>query len=65
STDVLPQADIFESAGPSVGADKGKAPMPDLEIPAEFLAEDLAQADVPLVSEQRAKELDELMLRMT
>ncbi|GJY11226.1 hypothetical protein Tco_0379411 [Tanacetum coccineum] len=63
--------------------------MPDLEIPAEFLAEDaqarqrleeeqasarlvqqlqaedLAQADVPLVSEQRAKELDELLLRMT
>ncbi|GJW15610.1 hypothetical protein Tco_0019743 [Tanacetum coccineum] len=89
STDVLPQADISESAGPSVGADKGKAPMPDLEIPAEFLAEDaqarqrleeeqasarlvqqlqaedLAQADVPIVSEQRAKELDELMLRMT
>ncbi|GJW49730.1 hypothetical protein Tco_0091081 [Tanacetum coccineum] len=88
STDVLPQADISESAGPSVGADKGKAPMPDLEIPAEFLAEDaqarqrleeeqasarlvqqlqaedLAQADVPLVSEQRAKELDELLLRM-
>ncbi|GJS52470.1 hypothetical protein Tco_0625832 [Tanacetum coccineum] len=89
STDVLPQAEISESAGPSVGADKGKAPMPDLEIPAEFLAEDaqarkrleeeqasarlvqqlqaedLAQADVPIVSEQRAKELDELMLRMT
>ncbi|GKA85779.1 hypothetical protein Tco_0807433, partial [Tanacetum coccineum] len=89
STDVLPQADISESAGPSVGADKGKAPMPDLEIPAEFLAEDaqarqrleeeqasarlvqqlqaedLAQADVPIVSEQRATELDELMLRMT
>ncbi|GJV64034.1 putative ribonuclease H-like domain-containing protein [Tanacetum coccineum] len=86
---VLPHADISESAGPSVGADKGKAPMPDLEIPAEFLAEDaqarqrleeeqasarlvqqlqaedLAQADVPLVSEQRAKELDELLLRMT
>ncbi|GJW32503.1 hypothetical protein Tco_0052535 [Tanacetum coccineum] len=89
STDVLPHADISESAGPSVGADKGKAPMPDLEIPAEFLAEDaqarqrleeeqasarlvqqlqaedLPQADVPLVSEQRAKELDELLLRMT
>ncbi|GJX13828.1 putative ribonuclease H-like domain-containing protein [Tanacetum coccineum] len=89
STDVLPHADISESAGPSVGADKGKAPMPDLEIPAEFLAED-AQArqrleeeqasarlvqqlqlriwhrlDVPPVSEQRAKELDELLLRMT
>ncbi|GJW52782.1 hypothetical protein Tco_0096867 [Tanacetum coccineum] len=89
SSDVLPHADISESAGPSVGADKGKAPMPDLEIPAEFLAEDaqarqrleeeqasarlvqqlqaedLAQADVPPVSEQRAKELDELLLRMT
>ncbi|GJW98591.1 hypothetical protein Tco_0180399, partial [Tanacetum coccineum] len=89
STDVPSQADISASVGPSVGADKGKAPMPDLEIPAEFLAEDaqarqrleeeqasarlvqqlqaedLAQADVPLVSEQRAKELDELMLRMT
>ncbi|GJR57465.1 hypothetical protein Tco_1499627 [Tanacetum coccineum] len=89
STDVLPQADISESAGPSVGADKGKAPMPDLEIPAEFLAEDaqarqrleeeqaserlvqqlqteaLVQADLPPVSEERAKELDELMMRMT
>ncbi|GJY36751.1 putative ribonuclease H-like domain-containing protein, partial [Tanacetum coccineum] len=89
STDVLPPTDISKSAGPSAGADKGKAPMPDLEIPAEFLAEDaqarqrleeeqasarlvqqlqakdLAQADVPLVSEQRAKELDELLLRMT
>ncbi|GJU92992.1 hypothetical protein Tco_1317748 [Tanacetum coccineum] len=37
STDVLPHADISESAGPSVGTNKGKAPMPDLEIPAEFL----------------------------
>ncbi|GKG40467.1 hypothetical protein Tco_0467244, partial [Tanacetum coccineum] len=26
--------------GPSVAADKGKAPMPDLDIPAEFIAED-------------------------
>ncbi|GJR71806.1 putative ribonuclease H-like domain-containing protein [Tanacetum coccineum] len=31
---------ISEPAGPSIGADKGKAPMPDLDIPAEFLAED-------------------------
>ncbi|GJS33835.1 hypothetical protein Tco_0532217 [Tanacetum coccineum] len=31
----------------------------------QLQAEDLAQADVPIVSEQRAKELDELMLRMT
>ncbi|GJZ09892.1 hypothetical protein Tco_0544175 [Tanacetum coccineum] len=77
------------SAGPSVAADKGKAPMPDLDIPAEFLAEDaqarqrlaeeqaserlvqqlqaevLVQADLPHVSEERANELDELMMRMT
>ncbi|GKB06802.1 putative ribonuclease H-like domain-containing protein [Tanacetum coccineum] len=31
----------------------------------QLQAEDLAQADVPIVSEQRATELDELMLRMT
>ncbi|GJV07786.1 hypothetical protein Tco_1345442 [Tanacetum coccineum] len=64
-------------------------PMPDLDIPAEFLAEDaqarkcfeeeqaserlvqrlraedLAQEDLPNVSEERAKELDDLMMRMT
>ncbi|GJR09202.1 hypothetical protein Tco_0791854 [Tanacetum coccineum] len=56
STDVLPQADISESAGPSVGADKGKAPMPDLEIPAEFLAED-AQARQRLEEEQASERL--------
>ncbi|GKB33756.1 STRUBBELIG-receptor family 7-like protein isoform X1 [Tanacetum coccineum] len=79
----------YVSAGPSVAADTGKAPMPDLEIPAEFLtedaqarkrfeeeqaserlvqqlqAEDLVQADLPNVSEERAKELDDLMMRMT
>ncbi|GKF87037.1 hypothetical protein Tco_0257914 [Tanacetum coccineum] len=38
STDVLPQAAISESAGPSVGADKGKAPMPD-HIPIDVLFE--------------------------
>ncbi|GKB32043.1 hypothetical protein Tco_0871444 [Tanacetum coccineum] len=90
STDVLPQADISESAGPSVGADKGKAPMPDLEIPADIScaedaqarqrleeeqaserlvqrlrAEDLAKEDLPNVSAERAKELDDLMMRMT
>ncbi|GJW25088.1 hypothetical protein Tco_0038899 [Tanacetum coccineum] len=66
STDVLPQADISESAGPSVGADKGKAPMPDLEIPAEFLAED-AQARQRLEEEQATscKELDEPCSLMT
>ncbi|GKD62678.1 hypothetical protein Tco_1300187, partial [Tanacetum coccineum] len=31
----------------------------------QLQAEDLAQADVPIVFEQRAQELDELMLRMT
>ncbi|GJX79024.1 reverse transcriptase domain-containing protein [Tanacetum coccineum] len=49
-------ADISESAGPSVGADKGKAPMPDLEIPAEFLAED-AQARQRLEEEQASTRL--------
>ncbi|GJR36121.1 hypothetical protein Tco_1211805 [Tanacetum coccineum] len=89
SADGLPHTAVSESAGPSVAADKGKAPMPDLDIPAEFLAEDaqarkrfeeeqaserlvqqlqaadLAQEDLQIVSEQRAKELDELMMRMT
>ncbi|GKG59627.1 hypothetical protein Tco_0607255, partial [Tanacetum coccineum] len=45
------RTEITASAGPSVGADKGKAPMPDLEIPAEFLAED-AQARQCLEEEQ-------------
>ncbi|GJQ99640.1 hypothetical protein Tco_0522625 [Tanacetum coccineum] len=89
STPAFEQFQAHLSAGPSVAADKGKAPMPDLEIPAEFLAEDaqarkrfeeeqaserlvqqlqaeaLVQADLPHVSEERAKELDELMMRMT
>ncbi|GJR26274.1 hypothetical protein Tco_1102506 [Tanacetum coccineum] len=89
SADVLPQAAISESAGPSAAADKGKAPMPELDIPAEFLAEDaqarqrleeeqaserlvhrlraedLAKEDLPNVSEERAKELDDLMMHMT
>ncbi|GJX88086.1 hypothetical protein Tco_0340100 [Tanacetum coccineum] len=89
SADGLPHTAVSESAGPSVAADKGKAPMPDLDIPAEFLAEDaqarkrfeeeqaserlvqqlqaadLAQEDLPNVSEERAKELDDLMMRMT
>ncbi|GJU87935.1 hypothetical protein Tco_1300358 [Tanacetum coccineum] len=89
SADVLPHAAISESAGPSTAADKGKAPMLELDIPAEFLveyaqarqrleeeqaserlvqrlrAEDLAKEDLPNVSEERAKELDDLMMRMT
>ncbi|GJV78587.1 putative ribonuclease H-like domain-containing protein, partial [Tanacetum coccineum] len=89
SADVLSQAAASASAGPSGVADKGKAPMPDLDIPAEFVAEDaqarkrfeeeqaserlvqrlraedLAQEDLPNVSEERAKELDDLMMRMT
>nr|GFB86582.1 hypothetical protein [Tanacetum cinerariifolium] len=76
------------TAGPSVPADKGNAPMPDLDIPVEFFAkdaqarkrleeeqaskrlvqqlqdEDLAQEHLPNISEQRQKELDELMMRM-
>ncbi|GKB47343.1 hypothetical protein Tco_0898096 [Tanacetum coccineum] len=89
SAGVLPHTAVPEPAGPSVAADKGKSPMPDLDIPAEFLAEDaqarkcfeeeqaserlvqrlraedLAQEDLPNVSEERAKELDDLMMRMT
>ncbi|GJX19262.1 hypothetical protein Tco_0221939 [Tanacetum coccineum] len=89
SADVLSQAAVSASAGPSGVADKGKAPMPDLDIPAEFVAEDaqarqrleeeqaserlvqrlraedLAKEDLPNVSEERAKELDDLMMRMT
>ncbi|GKD92427.1 hypothetical protein Tco_1372264 [Tanacetum coccineum] len=40
SAGVLPPTAVTEPAGPSVAADKEKAPMPDLDIPAEFLAED-------------------------
>ncbi|GKA83594.1 hypothetical protein Tco_0805189 [Tanacetum coccineum] len=89
SAGVLPHTAVPEPAGPSVAADKGKVPMPDLDIPAKFLvedaqarkrfeeeqaserlvqrlrAEDLAQEDLPNVSEERAKELDDLMMRMT
>ncbi|GKA96513.1 hypothetical protein Tco_0818608, partial [Tanacetum coccineum] len=83
SPGVLPHTSVPEPAGLSVAADKGKAPMPDLDIPAEFIAEDaqarkrfeeeqaserlvqrlraedLAQEDLPNVSEERAKELDD------
>ncbi|GKC61784.1 hypothetical protein Tco_1089382, partial [Tanacetum coccineum] len=89
SADVLPQTAVSDSAGPSVVADKGKAPMPELDIPAKFLAEDaqarkcleeeqaserlvhrlraedLVQEDLPTVTAERAKELDDLMMRMT
>ncbi|GKG39336.1 hypothetical protein Tco_0463481, partial [Tanacetum coccineum] len=44
------------SAGPSVAADKGKAPVPDFEIPAEFLAED-AQARKRFEEEQASERL--------
>ncbi|GJW05826.1 hypothetical protein Tco_1568249 [Tanacetum coccineum] len=69
SADGLPHTAVSESAGPSVAADKGKAPMPDLDILAEFLTED-AQARKRFEEEQaserlRAKELDDLMMRMT
>ncbi|GJU72807.1 hypothetical protein Tco_1264212 [Tanacetum coccineum] len=47
----VPSRPVTEPAGPSVAADKGKAPMPDLDIPAEFLAED-AQARQRLEEEQ-------------
>ncbi|GJW39203.1 hypothetical protein Tco_0065048 [Tanacetum coccineum] len=65
SADVLPQAAISEPAGPSVGVDKGNAPMPDLDIPTEFLEEDAQarkrleeeQASVRLVHQLRAEDL--------
>ncbi|GKA67374.1 hypothetical protein Tco_0767182 [Tanacetum coccineum] len=56
SADVLSQAAVSESAGPSVVAYKGKAPMPELNIPAEFLAED-AQARQRLEEEQASERL--------
>ncbi|GJR70589.1 hypothetical protein Tco_0016654 [Tanacetum coccineum] len=89
SAGVLPHTAVPEPAGLSVAADKGKAPLPELDILAEFLAEDaqakkrfkeeqaserlvqrlraedLAQEDLPNVSEEHAKELDDLMMRMT
>ncbi|GJV37858.1 hypothetical protein Tco_1410335 [Tanacetum coccineum] len=52
----LPHTAVSESAGPSVAADKGKAPMPDLDIPAEFLAED-AQASQRFEDEQASERL--------
>ncbi|GJZ86142.1 hypothetical protein Tco_0657752 [Tanacetum coccineum] len=42
---------VSDPAGPSVTADKGKAHMSDLDIPAEFIAED-AQARQRLAEEQ-------------
>ncbi|GKA17105.1 hypothetical protein Tco_0696942 [Tanacetum coccineum] len=56
SAGVLPPTAVTEPAGPSVAADKGKAPMPDLDIPAEFLAED-AQARQRLEEEQASERL--------
>ncbi|GJZ13811.1 hypothetical protein Tco_0549041 [Tanacetum coccineum] len=47
---------VPEPAGPSVAADKGKVPMPDLDIPAEFLAED-AQARKRFEEEQASERL--------
>nr|GFC80646.1 hypothetical protein [Tanacetum cinerariifolium] len=46
----------LDTAGPSVPADKGKAPMSDLDILAEFLAED-AQARKRLEEEQASERL--------
>ncbi|GKD60736.1 hypothetical protein Tco_1298245 [Tanacetum coccineum] len=54
SASVLPHTAVPEPAGPSVVADKGKTPMPDLDIPAEFLAED-AQARKRFEEEQASE----------
>ncbi|GJW64243.1 putative ribonuclease H-like domain-containing protein [Tanacetum coccineum] len=56
SAGVLPHTAVHEPAGPSVAADKGKVPMPDLDIPAEFLAED-AQARKRFEEEQASERL--------
>ncbi|GJU49925.1 hypothetical protein Tco_1219480 [Tanacetum coccineum] len=56
SADVLSQAAVSASAGPSGVADKGKAPMPELDIPAEFVAED-AQARKRFEDEQASERL--------
>ncbi|GJY93379.1 hypothetical protein Tco_0509161 [Tanacetum coccineum] len=61
--DVLPHAESLNPLGSRLELDKGKAPMPDLEIPAEFLAED-AQARQHASKKNPAKN-DELLLRMT
>ncbi|GJU93759.1 hypothetical protein Tco_1318515 [Tanacetum coccineum] len=66
SADVLPQADISESAGPSGGAEKGKVHA-DLEIPLEFLAEELQAGNRSEEEKARRveKELDETLAGMT
>ncbi|GKG10567.1 hypothetical protein Tco_0341967 [Tanacetum coccineum] len=56
SADGLPYTAVSESVGPSVATDKGKAPMPKLDIPAEFLAED-AQARKRFEEEQASERL--------
>ncbi|GJU77934.1 hypothetical protein Tco_1275004 [Tanacetum coccineum] len=56
SASVLSHTAVPEPAGPSVAADKGKVPMPDLDIPVEFLAED-AQAKKRFKEEQASERL--------
>ncbi|GKA81715.1 hypothetical protein Tco_0788407 [Tanacetum coccineum] len=56
SAGVLPHTAVPEPAGLSVAAAKGKAPMPELDIPAEFLAED-AQARKRFEEEQASERL--------
>ncbi|GKG62036.1 hypothetical protein Tco_0623753, partial [Tanacetum coccineum] len=51
-----PAFEQFQTVGPSAAADKGKAPMPDLDIPTEFLAED-AQAKQRFEEEQASERL--------
>ncbi|GJR23578.1 hypothetical protein Tco_0972105 [Tanacetum coccineum] len=54
SSDVLPHADISESAGPSVGADKGnkQGSHARFEIPAEFLQRMHRPQATPVEEEQ-------------
>ncbi|GJT24498.1 hypothetical protein Tco_0894435 [Tanacetum coccineum] len=65
STDVLPQADISESAGRCWARQRLEEEQASERLVQQLQTEALVQADLPLYHEERAKELDELMMRMT
>ncbi|GKG06502.1 hypothetical protein Tco_0329471, partial [Tanacetum coccineum] len=56
SAGVLPHTPVSKPAGLSVAAYKGKAPLPELDIPVEFVAED-AQARKRFEEEQASERL--------
>ncbi|GJR85039.1 hypothetical protein Tco_0209050 [Tanacetum coccineum] len=69
SADVLSPAAVSESAGPSIKDAQARKRFEEEQASERLVqrlrAEDLAQEYMPNVSEERAKELDELMMRMT